>query len=134
MEGCAGMADDMHMYDKVGSHGRGDKLLSDTTENATSFDDKQKYMSLLGSQPEGTSEYQEPQQYAKDARAAGKDEVKQMKRCQCVLSSLLVILFLVTILSLSLAAYGLQRSLVSTSLITANVLSLQNQPSKDVYK
>lgn len=53
------MADDMHMhmYDKVGSHGEGGgHKLSYTTESITSFDDKQKYMSLLGSQLGGSSE------------------------------------------------------------------------------
>ena len=109
----------MHMYDVVSSHEGRDKL-SYKTERVTSFDDEQKYMTLVhGAQQEEPSEhmYQEPQQCTRNTRAAVssdepsdhhmlKDELKQMKRCLCVLSSLVVILFLVTILSICLAVYG----------------------------
>ncbi len=109
------MADDVHMYDVVGSQGGGHRLSE--RSRVTCFDDKQEYMSLHGPQQEGSSEYQEPQWCARNTTAAvssdgssdchvRKDELKQMKRCLCVLSLLVVILFLTTILSLSLAAYG----------------------------
>ena len=108
----------MHMYDVVGSHKERDEL-SYGAERITSFDDKQKYMTLCGTQQEGPSEYQEPQQCTRNTRAtvnndqvkgpsdcqALKDQLKQMKRCLCVLSFLVVIIFLITISSISLAAY-----------------------------
>ena len=109
--------DDVHIYDDV-SH-QGGYRSSNKTEAVTSFNEQQKYMTLSGQQG-GPSEYQEPQLcFYKDTREAldtwnkgssnfygQKDELKKMKRCQCVLSFLVVVLFLITVSSLGLAAYG----------------------------
>lgn len=113
------MDDDLHMYEAIGYQEGGHKL-HDRAERVTSFDNRQKYMTLHHQQKEGPSEYQEPYLHTRDTRAAvntevkgssdcghvQKDELKQMKRCICTLSFLVAILFLITVLSLGLAAYG----------------------------
>lgn len=132
------MDDDMHMYEIVGSQGEGQKL-SDKTERVTSLDDKQEYMSLHGQDGALTNEYQEPQSSDRNTRVAvnndkvirpsesliQKDELKQMKRCLCMLSLLVVILFLITISSLCLAAYGFDRIVSSASRLQIQKVSFQ---------
>ena len=109
----------MHIYDDVSHQGGYTYKPSNKTEAVTSFNEWQKYMTLSGQQG-GPSEYQEPQLCSyKDTREAvdtcnngssdfygQKDDLKKMKRCLCVLSFLVVILFLITVSSLGLAAYG----------------------------
>ncbi len=136
----------MHVYDVAGYQGRGHIRLSDKAERVTCFNDKQEYMSLHGPQKEGSNEYQEPQWCARNTRAAvtndevigslnshmQKDELKQMKRCLCVLTLLVVILFLVTISSLGLAAYGfnsittLDTHINDTNVQVVTLVSLQS--------
>ena len=111
--------DDVHnfTYDNVVSYQVIGSNKTDS-EEVTSFNDQQNYMTLRGQQ-EGPSEYQEPQLCSKDTGEAvdvcndkvkccygQKDELKKMKRCLCVLSFLVVVLFLITVSSLGLAAYG----------------------------
>jgi hypothetical protein len=114
--------DEVHIYDDVGHQGGGYRS-SNKTEAVTSFTDRQKYMTLSGQQG-GQSEYQEPQLCSKNTREAvdtrndefevkgspdcceQRNELTQMKRCLCVLSFLVVILFLIAVSSLGLAAYG----------------------------
>ena len=113
------MDNDLHVYEAVGYQERGHKL-HDKAERDTSFDDRQKYMTLHRQQNEGPSEYQESQLNTTDTRAVvntevkgsshcyeQKDELKQMKRCVYSLSFLVAILFLIAVSSLGLAAYGL---------------------------
>ena len=121
----ASMDDGMHIYDAVGSQERG---YNNKTERVTSFDNRKQYMTLYSPQKEGPSEYQEPQQRATRAVVNNdevkgssdcyvlKDELKQMKKCLCMLSLLIVIFFLITVASLGLAAYGFdsRRSLTTT--------------------
>ena len=109
----------MHMYEVVGSRGEGQKL-SNEMERITSFDDRQEYMSLHDPQQEGANEYQQPQWCVRNMKTTVNNdemkgssdchiseyEIKQTKRCLCVLSLLIVILFLITASSLGLAAYG----------------------------
>ena len=111
--------DEVHIYDDVGHQGGYTCKSSNKTEAVTSFNERQKYMTLSGQQG-APSEYQEPQLCSyKDTREAvdtcnngssdfygQKDELKKMKRCLCVLSFLVVILFLIMVSSLGLAAYG----------------------------
>ena len=111
--------DDVHVYDDAGHRGGYTYKSSNKTEAVTSFNEQQKYMTLSGQQGE-PSEYQELQLCSyKDTREAvdtcnigssdfygQKDELKKMKRCLCVLSFLVVVLFLITVSSLGLAAYG----------------------------
>ena len=113
------MDDDMHMYDVVNYQGGGQKI-HDKAERVTCFDgEEEEYVSLHDPQEEGSSRYQEPQWCAKNMKTAVsndevkgssdchglKGELKQMNRCLCMLSLLVVILFLMTLASLSLAAY-----------------------------
>ena len=115
--------DDVHVYDDVGHRGGYTCKSSNKIEAVTSFNEQQKVYMTLSGQQGGPSEYQEPQPCSyKGTREAidtcndenkgssdcyvQKDELKQMKRCLCVLSFLVVILFLVTVSSLGLAAYG----------------------------
>ena len=130
-----GMDDNMHMYDVVGYQGGGHKLqCHDKTERVACFnEEEEEYMSLHDPQQEGSSKYQEPQWCARNMTTAVsndevkgssdchglKDEVKQMKRCLCVLSLLVVIFFLMTVASLGLAvnAFYSTRSSASKSQI-----------------
>ena len=131
--------DDVHVYDDAGHRGGYTYKSSNKTEAVTSFNEQQKYMTLSGQQGE-PSEYQELQLCSyKDTREAvdtcnigssdfygQKDELKKMKRCLCVLSFLVVILFLITVSSLGLAVYGSTPSSQIQSLrLTVNNLQSQ---------
>ena len=112
------MGDDVHVYDIVG-YQEGGYRSSNKIDRVTSFNDRQKYMTLYDQQA-GPSEYQKPQQLlcSRGTRAAvntsndevkglsdchtQKDELKQMKRCLYVLNLLAAILFLMIISSLGL--------------------------------
>ena len=142
-----GMDEYTHMYDAVGSHEGGDKL-SDKTERITSLNDEQKYMTrVCGLQKEGPCEYQELHQHTRNTRAVIsndevkgpsdcqvlKDKLKQTKRCLCVLSLLIAILFLTTISSLSLAAYSIGSSATvehQLNTINSEVVSQRNLQSQ----
>jgi hypothetical protein len=110
----------MHLYEVVGSQGE-QKYASNEMERITSFNDGQEYMSLCGPRQEETSEYQQPQRCGRNTKTAAnndevkgtsdchvlKDELKRTKICLRALNFLIVILFLITVLSLGLAAYCL---------------------------
>ena len=107
-------------------------------------------MSLHDLQQEGSNVYQEPQWCARDTRVAvtnddsqvigslhshmQKDEVKQMKRCLCVLSLLVVILFLMTVSSLGLAAYGIGSSASSSQIQIAGNTELVSNHNFTLFK
>ena len=129
----------MHMYEPIG-YQEGHKLSDKAERVSTSFNDRQKYMSLHGQQKEGPTEYQEPESHvAKDTRAAGNtevkgsldchaqnDELKKMRRCLCVLSLLVAILFLITVSSLALAAYGFDSQRNSISTLNSDVSTVRS--------
>ena len=115
------MDDDMHIYDVVGYQGGGHKLqFHDKIECIDEEEEEYICMSLHDPQEEGSSKYQEPQCRTKNSKTAVsndevkgssdchglKDELKQMKIWLCVLSLLVVILFLMTVASLGLVAYA----------------------------
>ncbi len=119
----ANMEVDMHLYEVVGSQGE-QKHASycNEMERITSFNNEQEYMSLCGPQQEESSDYQQPQRCGRtDTKTAAnndevkeaadchvlKDELKRTKICLRALSFLIVILFLITVISLGLAAYCL---------------------------
>ena len=106
------MDDNIHMYESIVGYQEGHKTDS---EAVTHFDNKQEY---------GSSKYEEPQSQwyaAENTRTAvinaevtegpsdccvQKDELKQIKKWLCALSLLVAILLLITLASLSLAAYA----------------------------
>ena len=114
--------DDVHIYEATeGYQGGGYKS---KIEAAINLNDQQDYVPMSLCDQQGQSEYQELQLCSMNTRKAAdtcndevkgssdryklngqKDELKKMKRCLCVLSFLVVILFLITVSSLGLAAY-----------------------------
>ena len=124
------MDDDVNLYEVIALQGEGQKL-RDKTEKVMCFNDKEDYMSLQDSSQEGPTMYEEPQLCARNRYVAVHNDDLSMKgpsdchvkRCLCVLSLFVVILFLMTVASLGLAVYAFYSIGTSTSSSQIQTLS-----------